>query len=55
MANHLRADEHPPLHEHRLHVINNYAGGALDLPPQVQAAAPAAVCIELTFPHTRTI
>jgi len=53
MANHYRANENPLLYEHHPHVINNYAGVALDFPPQVQAAAPAPVCIDLAFPHTR--
>ncbi|KAF8488313.1 hypothetical protein F5888DRAFT_1893412 [Russula emetica] len=41
MANYYGANEHPPLHEHRPHVINNHAGVALDFPPEAQAAAPA--------------
>jgi hypothetical protein len=46
-------DDHPPLHEHRDHAINNYAGVALDVSAQAQAAPPAPVCTDLTFPHTR--
>ena len=40
-------DDHPPVHEHRDHAINNYAGAALDVPAQAQAAPPLAapVCI----------
>jgi hypothetical protein len=53
MANNYGVNEHPPLHEHRPRVINNYAGVALDFPPQSQAAAPAPVCTDFTFPHKR--
>lgn len=53
MTNYYGVNEHPPLHEHRPHVINNYAGVALDFPPQARAAAPAPVCTDLSFPHTR--
>jgi hypothetical protein len=46
-------NDHPPLHEHRGHAINNYdAGVALDIPAQAQAAPLPPVCIDLTFPHT---
>ena len=46
------ANDYPPLHEHRDHVINNYAGVALDVPAQAHAAPPAPVSTDLTFPHT---
>ena len=39
-----------PLHEHRDHGINNYAG--VDVPAQAQVAPPVAVCTYITFPHT---
>jgi hypothetical protein len=42
----------PLLHEHHDHAINNYAGIALDVPAQAQAAPPAPVCTDPTFPHT---
>ena len=47
---------HPPLHhEHRGHAINNnYAGVALDVPVQAQAAPPVPVCTDLTHFHTQT-
>ena len=54
-ANYYGVNEDPLLHEHRPHAINNYAGIAPDFPPQAQAAAPAPVCTDLTFPpHTHT-
>jgi len=46
------ANDHPPLHEHRGHAINNYAGVALDVPAQAQAIPPAPVCTDLNFPYT---
>jgi hypothetical protein len=46
-------NDHPLLHEHRGHVINNYAGVALDIPAQAQAAPLAPVCTDLTFLHTQ--
>lgn len=46
------ANGHPPVHEHRGHAINNYAGVALDVPAQAQAAPPAPVCTDLNFPFT---
>jgi hypothetical protein len=52
MANYYGVNVDPPPYEHRAHVINNYARVALDFPPQAQAAAPAPVCTDLTFPHT---
>jgi hypothetical protein len=55
MANSYGGNERPPLHEHRRHLINNYAGVAFDFPLQEQAAAPALVCTNLTFPHARRI
>jgi hypothetical protein len=48
------ANDHPPLREHRDHAISNYAGVVLEFPAQAQAAPPAPVCIDLTFPHTHT-
>ena len=42
----------PPLHEHRDYAINNYAGVALGVPTQAQAAPPDPVCADLPFPHT---
>lgn len=50
------ANDHPgpPLHEHRDQAINNYAGVALDVPAQAQAAPPAPVSTDLTFPRTVT-
>lgn len=53
MADYYGVNERPTLHEHRAHVINDYAGVVLDFPPQAQAAAPAPVCTDLMFPHTR--
>jgi hypothetical protein len=53
MADYYGVNEHPPLHEHRAHDINNHAGAVFGFPPQAQAAAPAPVCTDLTFPHTR--
>ena len=46
------ANDHPPLHGHRNHGINNNAGAALDVPAQAQAALPDPVCAYLTFLHT---
>ena len=46
-------NDHPPLHEHRGHAINNYAGVALDVPVQAQAA-PVPVCTNLTHSYTHT-
>jgi hypothetical protein len=46
---------HPPLHDHRGHVINNHPGVALDVPAQLQVAPPVPVCTEPTFVlHTHT-
>ena len=45
------AGDHPPLHGHRDHAINNYARVALNTPAQAQAAPPAPVSTDLTFPH----
>ena len=53
MVNHYRANEQHPLHEHGPRIINNYNGVALDFPPRAQDAAPAPVCTDLTFLHTR--
>jgi hypothetical protein len=44
-------NDRPPTHEHRDYGINNYAGVALDIPPQAQAP-PAAVCSDLFLLHT---
>jgi hypothetical protein len=46
------ANDHPTLHEHRDHAINGYAGVALDVPVQAQAAPPAPVSTNFTFPRT---
>ena len=43
------ANDRPALHEHRDHVVNNYAGVAPDVPAYAQAALPAPVCTCLTF------
>ena len=43
---------HPPLHENPDHAINNYAGAALDVPAQGQAAPSDPVCTNLTCTHT---
>jgi hypothetical protein len=40
-------NDHP-----RDHAIDNYAGVALDVLEQAQAAPSAPVCTDLTFPHT---
>jgi hypothetical protein len=48
------ADDHPLVHEHRDHAINNYAGVSQDVPAHGQAASPAPVCTALTFSHTHT-
>ena len=45
-------NDHPPLHEHLDHAINNYAGVALDVPAQAHAAPPAPVSTDLTVLHT---
>jgi hypothetical protein len=45
-------DPHAPLHEHRGHAIDNYAGFALDVPARAQAALPVPVCTDLTYSHT---
>ena len=42
----------PPLHEHRDPAINNYAGVALDVPNEAQAAPQDPVRINLPFPYT---
>jgi hypothetical protein len=47
-------NDRPPLHEHRGHAINNYAGVALDVPVQAQAAPPVPVCTDLTHSYTHT-
>ena len=52
MANYDIANEHPPLFEHHDLAIDNYAGVALDVPAQAQAAPPDPVCTDLTFSHT---
>ena len=46
------ANNHPLLHGHQDHVINNYAGAALGDPVQAQAAPPDPVCTDPTFLHT---
>lgn len=48
------ANDYPPLHEHRNHAtsINNYAGAALDVPAQPQAAPSDPVYTDLTSPCT---
>lgn len=46
------ANDQPPLHEHRDPAINNYAGVALDVPCEEQAAPPDLVRTDLTFPYT---
>ena len=51
MSYHNMSNDQPPLHEHRDNAINNYAGVALNLPAQVQAAPPVPVCADFTFPH----
>ena len=38
--------------EHRDHTINDYAGVALDVPTQAQAAPPVPVSTDLTISHT---
>ena len=46
------ANGHPPLHDHRGHLINNHPGVALDVPAHAQwhaAAPPAPVRTEPTF------
>ena len=52
MGSYDMANYYPPLHEHRNHAIDNYAGAALDVPAHAQAASPAPVCTGLTLPHT---
>jgi hypothetical protein len=46
------ANDHPPPHGHRDDAINDYAAFALDVPSHAQAAPPAPVCTDLSFPHT---
>ena len=46
------ANDHPQLHEHRDHVINNHVGVALDVPARAQAAPPPPVCTDVTLPRT---
>jgi hypothetical protein len=46
-------NDHHLLHEHRDHAIDNYAGVALEVPAQAQAALPVPVCLGLFVPHTR--
>ena len=43
------ANDLPSLHEHRDHVINDYAGAALDVPAQAQAAPPVPVSLSSLF------
>ena len=42
----------PPLHEDHDHAINNYAGPAMSVPTQAQAATLDPVCTNLTCTHT---
>jgi hypothetical protein len=42
-------NDHPPVHEHRNQIIDNYAGVALDVPAQAQAAPPPPVSTDLIF------
>lgn len=49
LDNHDMANDQPPLHDHRDHAIDNYAGAALDVPAQAQAAPPDPVCTDLPF------
>jgi hypothetical protein len=53
MGHYDMANNHPSLHEHHDHAIDDYAGLVLDVPAQAQAAPPAPVCPGLIVPHTR--
>ena len=46
------ANDQPPLRGHRDPAINNYAGVALDVPSEAQAAPQDPVLINLPFPYT---
>ena len=55
MGHHDMLNYHPPFHhEHRGRAINNYAGVALGVPVQAQAAPPVPVCTDLTHSYTYT-
>ena len=45
------ANDQPPVHERRDPAINNYAGVALDVPGEAQAAPPYPVRTDLIFPY----